>query len=60
MRAVDLQGKGQFRPQALDWQELCRGGHLTVLHTKYVRRGPHDFQKKIHYKSMGAICCHAN
>ena len=35
------------------------GDHLTLLHTKYVRRGPHGFREEdfcsfSHYKSMGA------
>ena len=31
---------GQFGPQGLDWQDLCRGP-LTLLHTKYISCGPH-------------------
>ena len=36
-------GHGQFGPQGLDWQDLCREP-LTLLHTKYVSSGPHSFR----------------
>ena len=37
---------------------ICIGDHLTLLHTKYVSRVPHDFREDFgsfsHYKSIGA------
>ena len=38
-------GHGQFWPQGLDWQDLCRG-LLTLLHTKYVSCGPHGLREE--------------
>ena len=50
MGANDPLGRGQFGPQGLDWQDLCRG----LL--------PYGFREKnlifSHYKSMGAIYRH--
>ena len=51
-------GHGQFGPQGLDWQDICRD-HKTLLHTKYISSGPHGFREEdflsfSHYKSMGA------
>ena len=40
----DPQWRGQFGPQVLDWQDLCRGP-LTMLHAKYISRGPHGFRE---------------
>ena len=54
-----IPGGGQFGPQGLDWQDLCRD-HFTLLHTKYISSGPHGFREEdfflsfSHYKSMGA------
>ena len=51
-------GRGQFGPQGLDWQDVCRD-YLTLLHTKYISCGPHvfrdeDFLSFSYYKSIGA------
>ena len=55
MGANDLQG--QFGPQGLDWQDLCRGP-LNIAHTIYISCRPHGFRGDVlsffHYKSMGA------
>ena len=50
----DPPGRGQFRPQGHDWQDLCRY-HLTLLHTKYTSFRPcgfreEDFKMFSHYK----------
>ena len=51
---------GQFGPQGLDWQDLCRRPlNNATNNTKYVSSGPHGFREKdflsfSHYKSMGA------
>ena len=36
-------GRGQFGPQGLDWQDLCRGPLNIATYKKYVSRGPHGF-----------------
>ena len=54
----DPPGGGQFGPQGLHWQDLCRGP-LTLLHTQYISCEPHGFREEdflsfSHFKSMGA------
>ena len=59
MGANDPPGHGQFRPQGLHWQDLCRGP-LNIATTKYLSCRPLSFREKdflnffFHYKSMGA------
>ena len=49
MGVHDLLGRGQFGPQGLDWQDLCREP-LNIATKKYISSGPHGFKKKIFFK----------
>ena len=56
MGDTDPTGHGQFGPQGLDWQDLCRRSLNTAT---YLSCGPHGFREEdflsffFHYKSMG-------
>ena len=63
MGVHDPLGHGQFGPQGLDCEDLCRGP--PNIHTKYISCGPHGFEEEdflsfSHYKSMGAIYGHGD
>ena len=59
------QGHGQFVPQGLDRQDLCRGPLNIATYKIYISRGPHglreeDFLSFSHFKCMGAISRHGS
>ena len=56
MGANDRQGVASLDPSGLiGW--IYVGDHYTLLHTKYISSGPHDFREEFlsfsDYKSMG-------
>ena len=58
MRANEPWGMPNLDPRGMVGR-IYVGDHLTLLHTKYLSSGPHDFRKEdflsfFHYKSMGA------
>ena len=65
MGVHDPLGRGQFGPQRLNWQDLCREPVKIVTYKiyKYISCGPHGFREEdflsfSHNKSMGAIYRH--
>ena len=57
MGANETWGMGSLDPRGLIGRIYIED-HNTLLHTKYIRSGPHDFREDFlnfsHYKSMGA------
>ena len=53
-------GHGQFGPQGLDWQDLCRGPLNIATYKIYKPWQYRDFLSFSHCKSMGAIYRHGS
>ena len=43
MGVHDPLGRGQFGPQGLNWQDLCRGPLNIATYNIYISCGPHGF-----------------